>query len=159
MKVYVYRHALAAESMKGVNGERKEPGISQEGREQIERVCTSFLKLHKTPGLVLTSPVRRAKETAELAVGKYWPGAELRETASLRPMSQPEKIFSELGQEPESEDVVLVTHYPIIQKMLRYAFGSEIEMELPNGGILCIGFDGHPSEGRGMLVSCITADM
>ena len=42
-----------------------DPGLDQTGREQAEAACALLLALPEPPTLILTSPLRRCRETAE----------------------------------------------------------------------------------------------
>ncbi len=159
MKVYVYRHAMATFG-KGSTGKRdSDPGINREGREQVEKVCTLFGSVQRAPGVVLTSPLKRALETAELAVSGFWKEAEVIVTESLKPSAKAEAVFREIGRLAEEDSVAMVVHYPFIAKFLRESFGKDFEVEVGNGSILGIDFEGAPVPGKGKLMSFISPFM
>lgn len=153
--MFVFRHGSATfgkESKKSKLG----PGINDAGRKQIGMVCELFGKLELAPQIIYSSPLLRATETAELARKEFWKDSEIKVTESLLPKSDSEKVFSELSTLSGAENVVLVTHYPLIEHLVSESLDEDYSAELVNGSIMRIDFPRSPARGKGKLVWYIT---
>lgn len=62
-RVYMIRHGKPASGW-GDEGTDPDPGLDETGREQARAACAALLALPERPRLILTSPLRRCRETA-----------------------------------------------------------------------------------------------
>ena len=155
MELYVYRHAMMDTNKNATSGEEG-PGLSHFGRSQVEKLQTLVEALGLNPGIVLTSPMKRAKETAELAVKMFWGQSEIMETDKLLPKASIPQLYEEINSFGNETQIVVVTHYPLIKELVSNALGTKFEPELLNGSLLRIDFKRQVSSGKGTLVSIIT---
>jgi phosphohistidine phosphatase len=63
VQIYLLRHGIAEDSTPD-----SERALTAEGREKLRRVLARARSADVTPSLILSSPYRRAIETAEIAV-------------------------------------------------------------------------------------------
>jgi len=155
MQLYVYRHAMMDTSKNVVSG-KDGAGLSDFGRSQVKNLQPLVGVLGLKPGIVMTSPIKRAKETAELAVKLFWGQSRIMETNSLLPNAPIQELYEELSSLGNETQVVVVTHYPLIKKLVSDVLGTNFEPELLNGSLLRIDFKGPVSGGKGTMVSVIT---
>jgi phosphohistidine phosphatase len=66
MEIYLLRHGDAEESLRIPDEERS---LTPEGRRKVGDVLLRARAAGSAPSLILSSPLRRAVETAELAAG------------------------------------------------------------------------------------------
>ena len=69
MEIYLLRHGIA-ESRAPSDAERD---LTEEGRQKVREVTRMAARAGVSPALVLSSPYRRALETAKIA-GRGWRG-------------------------------------------------------------------------------------
>lgn len=62
-RVYMIRHGNAASAW-GQPGSIPDPGLDELGQTQAQAACTALLGLADPPGLIVTSPLKRCRETA-----------------------------------------------------------------------------------------------
>jgi broad specificity phosphatase PhoE len=62
-RVYMIRHGRAAAGW-GDQGADPDPGLDAVGRTQADAACAALMGMAQPPTLVLTSPLRRSRETA-----------------------------------------------------------------------------------------------
>ena len=155
MELYVYRHAMMDTSKNDSSG-KEGPGLSDFGRSQIEKLQSLVGILGLKPGVVLTSPMKRARETAELAVKMFWVQSRIVETDKLLPKASIPQLYEEINSFGKEKQIVVVTHYPLIKELLSSALGTDFGPELLNGSLLRIDFKGRASRGKGKLVSIIS---
>lgn len=107
MLLYLVRHAEAEVSASSDAARELTP----KGRRQADRVG-AFLVSHKiAPEIVLTSPVRRAEQTAMLLV-QHLRKAEFMVAPFLACGMDPEDALRELGSYVRFRSVLLVGHQP-----------------------------------------------
>src|SRR3954469_22551660 len=72
MRLYIVRHGIAVEERKGIpDGSRP---LTGEGRRRFQRTARAFSRLGYRLDLILTSPLVRAVQTAEILAGATDPG-------------------------------------------------------------------------------------
>lgn len=157
MIVYLYRHALADFSKKQPRTDEFGPGLTEEGRSQVARISGLVGPLGVRAQKLITSPLRRARETAELALGNLFEGSELVVSDSLLGDATPEQVFDEINAMKPPGEIALVTHYPLIGKFITKSLGYKYGSELSNGAIMRIDFKGKADQGKGTLVWVVPA--
>lgn len=146
MQVYVLRHAKAeSESNAG------ESAISYEGAAEANRAVE--LARHRfgfAPTSIVSSPVLRARQTAEL-VQKQFGLKSVVIDQRLSPDSGPNDVLRLLSKFGREDRVVLVSHKPLLFDLLYSMLGEKGEVELPNGSIAAISFKAEAVAGAGKL--------
>lgn len=105
MQLYLVRHAEAAQ------GEPDElRPLTPNGREQARRVGQALREAGVTPGIVLTSPLLRARETGALIAREV--GAGVRVDEALAPGATTETVERAVREAAAGEVVVAVGHQP-----------------------------------------------
>ncbi|MBW4614785.1 MAG: phosphohistidine phosphatase SixA [Desmonostoc vinosum HA7617-LM4] len=66
MELYLIRHGIAEERENGIKDEERR--LTKEGRQKTEKVVQKLVKLGLKFDLILTSPLVRARQTAEILV-------------------------------------------------------------------------------------------
>jgi broad specificity phosphatase PhoE len=156
--VIVLRHGATvsaqsgADSMsrKNASGERQ---LNEEGRAQARSIGESMRRLKIPVGLILTSPVQRAVDTAALlGFGEVTADPDLAEGTSLEGSNRRAIAFRKLAAMPPPADnnVVIVSHKPNIVE----AFGREWS-DVHEGEASVFEPDGH---GAYKLIVRIQAD-
>ena len=158
MKLILVRHAEAV--AKGDNGVAKDfdRHLTENGREQSQKLATAFLAHGVSPGAIVTSPLIRARETAEPLL-PLLPGPEREPVlcdylavGELRPKKLA-KLVAELG----AETVVLVGHNPDLSAYAGWLLGAtETAIELEKGAAALIEFEGDVEKGAGRLGWLVT---
>jgi phosphohistidine phosphatase len=121
MDVWLLRHALAEDAApSGRDADRK---LTPEGRARASAVARGLAKMASGIEAVLTSPYRRAKETAEPAAKAL--GVPVTETRALEPGHSPDEVLKQLAVS-SWEQVLLVGHEPLLGSIVGVVvFGDE----------------------------------
>jgi len=94
MELYLLRHAIAEEnSPSGRDADRR---LTDEGRDKLRRVLKRASSAGVEPSLILSSPYKRALETAEIAATELRYRGEILRVGSLTPDSSPPSIWSDV---------------------------------------------------------------
>jgi phosphohistidine phosphatase len=153
MQLYVIRHAEAVDvGSNGVACDEERP-LTEKGREQCRVVARALRCAGVELEKLLTSPLVRARQTAEEMV-KQWPNLHLEPTEceELEPGRRKRKLLRELLA-AGGEAVGVVGHNPDLVELVGWLVGEkEVGLALPKAGVVRIDFDGPPNKGAGRLV-------
>jgi phosphohistidine phosphatase len=106
MHLYLIRHAHALDG----DDDAARP-LSPKGRKQIRQLAVLLRHTGAfEAGEIWHSPLRRARETAELLVAKLKGGAKLKEVSGLTPDDAPDRIATKLSD--LRRPVAVVGHEP-----------------------------------------------
>jgi len=129
MRLYLVRHAEAAP------GEPDElRALTPVGREQARELGAHLRRREERPEVVLTSPLRRAQETARLIAEET--GAEVRIAEELAPGATAERV-ARVARNVAAKAIVAVGHEPDCSRIAA-ALTGEPEPAFPPAGSLAI---------------------
>ncbi|MBX9743222.1 MAG: phosphohistidine phosphatase SixA [Chthoniobacterales bacterium] len=136
MKLIILRHA-EAEAKEGVDYERK---LTLHGREQAIRVGKFCNDQYFRPDLILTSPVVRACETAELFVAQFEDEITLMEQPWIACGMTPEIALKELSAYKRVGSLLLVGHEPDLGWLIATLLGIPHAegVEVKKASLTCI---------------------
>ncbi len=111
MQLFFVRHGRAEsrETWEGDDGDRP---LTPAGRRAMAREAETFAALGVHPDVILTSPLARARETAEVVAGRLGLEASLSDEPRLAPGFGPAHLREILAERPEAGGVMLVGHEP-----------------------------------------------
>ena len=142
MKLYFLRHGKA--DWPDWDKPDDERPLTKEGRREMERIAKFLRELKVEPAVVLSSPLPRAKQTAEYAADAL--SIELREEPALRPGFSAAKLRT-LLKRAEGGDLMIVGHEPDFTTVIRALTGGDVR--LGKGGIARVDLpSGTPVDGR-----------
>jgi phosphohistidine phosphatase len=154
--LYLVRHAPAfPKDFDRWRHDGKRP-LTPEGEEEFRLAARGLARMVPQVDVMLSSPARRAWQTAELLSElDSWPAPEpLPVVAASRRRASPEKATLALGDYLEAKYVAVVGHRPRLQELAAYLLTGEedgLEIKIRKGGVMCIRFDGAPAPGTGKL--------
>jgi phosphohistidine phosphatase len=156
--LYLIRHADAAPLGMGVSCDENRP-LTERGKEQARRLSAGFRARGIPLGVVLTSPLLRARQTAEEML-REWPHPvpELKICTVLGPGAKPRKLGRFLG-ELGTERVALIGHQPDLGDYTAWLIGSKkAQVDLAKAGAAYIACEKGLDKGDGRLVWLVTPD-
>ena len=160
MKLYIVRHAIAVPH--GTPGVAEDDRtLTEEGTKKMERVAEGLRILEVLPDLILTSPLPRARQTADIlhqALGEKIP---LKEVPALAPLGSRSLVYKEIAANSKIENLMLVGHQPSLGEIAgEIAWGSaEHYVELKKGGACALDVDATRSTPKGTLLWLATPAM
>ncbi len=144
MKIYFLRHGEA--DWPGWDRPDDERPLTKKGRKEMKRVA-EFLSEHEMiPAVLLSSPLPRAYETAEIVAEEL--DLEVTEDQSLAPGFDSEKLVALLRQHP-GQDLMLVGHEPSFSEVIGALTGGNVK--LAKAGLARVDLD-DPTQPRGQLI-------
>jgi phosphohistidine phosphatase len=122
MELYLLRHAIAEEhSATGRDADRR---LTEEGKEKLRRVLKRAASAGVSPSLILSSPYKRAVETAEIAASELRYKGEILRVGSLTPDSSPPSVWSEIRDRRDQPSILLAGHEPLFSATVAWLLGS-----------------------------------
>jgi phosphohistidine phosphatase len=124
VKLYIMRHGPAEDvSHTGRDADR---ALTPQGRDRVRDVARALVEAGETPHLILSSPLVRALQTAEIvaAVAKL---DAVETTGGVAPGGDGEKLVKELVH-AKRKRVMLVGHEPDLSALVYRLTGEHVEM-------------------------------
>lgn len=106
----VMRHAIAED--RSATGRDEDRRLTAEGKRKLREVVAGMRALELPVERVLSSPLRRAIETAEIVAEAWDSSEEIEITSALAPGAGPDAVISALGEIGHPSGVMLVGHEP-----------------------------------------------
>jgi phosphohistidine phosphatase len=137
MEFYLMRHSTAEAG----DVEDADRPLTGEGKEKLAAMAAFAKGAGVEPELVLSSPFRRASDTADAMAAEL--GGERVDLKELEPDGVAPTAWRDIVEASEGKDCVLaVSHEPLISKLVNWTLAAnEIEMEFKQGAIMRIDFD------------------
>jgi phosphohistidine phosphatase len=154
VEIYLLRHGIAEEATAGVPD--PERALTQAGREKLRRVLERARAAGVRPSLILTSPYRRALETAQAAAQVLGCGAVVK-SGALEPGSTPEEIWDAVRERRREAAVLLSGHEPLLGLTVGYLLGAPaLQVDLKKAALVRIDQESFSGAPRGVLKWMLT---
>jgi phosphohistidine phosphatase len=150
MEIYILRHGIAEDAPPGQPD--SERSLTSDGRKKLRSVLRAAASAGVAPSLILTSPYKRAVQTAQLAAEILDYKGELLRTKALEPNSAPKGVWDEIRVHKDEARILLAGHEPLFSRLTAYLLGSpNLQVDFKKGAIACIELDRFPAEPHGVL--------
>lgn len=115
MQIYLLRHGIAENGRPGTPD--SERALTAEGKEKLRRVLK---RSHIEPSLILSSPYKRAVETAEVAADVLGFSGNVPRLKALVPEASPYDVWEELRSRQDESAVLLASHEPLMSSLTAF---------------------------------------
>jgi phosphohistidine phosphatase SixA len=153
MRLILMRHGEAGEPDGRHWPDDRERPLTEAGRREHERLCQALRRMEVRFDRLLTSPLRRARETAEITARVYdgSPAPELSELLGDR--AEPAATLAGLA-EVQAESLLCVGHEPTLSRLVALLVNREgaARIEMAKSGVAIVQSEGPLAAGRGSLV-------
>jgi len=152
MIIYIMRHAPIEFGRKDLP-KVSERHITPEGRKwahNVVRLAESELGLD--PDWILSSPLLRAKETAEIVSDEFGKQSRIVFDDCLLGERPVNETYTRLRKFDKTDSIILVSHQPLLRNMIADLLGAKSNVGLYSGAIACIQTDTYPKHGKGILL-------
>lgn len=159
MELIIVRHGIAETLGKRNEFSDEKRLLTAEGRSRMREIVKGLTKLGIEVDSVVSSPLARALETAEiLAAGIGFNKKDIKTSENLSPGSACEKLFAEIKSRPGAESIVLVGHQPdlgiLISKVIHGT--GYASLQLKKGSVCCVNVTETVPTLRGDLMWLLT---
>jgi len=154
--LYFLRHAEAGAHAGGPDDDTRD--LTPAASAALRAAATVWRRLNLRPDVVISSPLARARQTAELLVAGLGLSAAPIIDERLRPGARWPDLARAMAAHPAARRVLFVGHEPDLSEAIRTLTGAGA-IRLRKGGLACVEFPGIPEPGAGELAWLIDPDL
>ncbi len=151
--IYLVRHAIAEDRELRADLPDEERRLTDKGMRRMRRAVEGLAAMEVEVDTIWTSPLRRAKETAELLAELPTFDGDIKEVRDLEPGGDLNGVIKRLIGVGNGLRVALVGHEPDMSMlMMRLIGGAEEDgVRFKKGAVACLEFDGDRAPPRAEL--------
>lgn len=124
MILHLFRHGIAVDREDPACPSEHDRFLTPKGIAKTHAAAQGLRALGLKPNIILTSPLLRAVQTAEIACAAFvYPVKKLQQIDALKPDGNPGDLFDELSG-LKAEEILCVGHAPNLDEVIAFAIGS-----------------------------------
>ena len=155
MNLYLLRHGIAvATEQPGIGSDGERP-LTPKGIKRMRRAAQGLRRLKIGFDSILTSPLVRARQTADIVAEALGLETRLEEISELAPETSVDSLIASLAHFQDKKHLLLVGHNPLLPDSAAFLItgkrNSGVQIDLKKGGLCCIEIDGPPPANPGTL--------
>ena len=131
MKIYLVRHGIATERIGGAVLNDSMRPLTDEGRSESKTVAHGLKRLNVKPNFFVSSPLVRAKQTAEIFAEVLGAESEIKICDALAPGGSPTVLYRFLRDLGNFQEVALFGHEPDIGMLAATLLDAANELQIP----------------------------
>jgi len=153
MKLYLLRHGIAVDQIGGAIQNDSQRPLTKEGIVELERVGLSLKRLGVKAELVVSSPLVRARQTAEIIHAALGSPRNTLISESLSPGGTASDLYKVLRQFVQLNEIFLVGHEPGMSRLAGTLLwcGPDFDITFKKAGICRIDINDVPPTSAGTL--------
>jgi phosphohistidine phosphatase len=139
MDLYILRHAIAVQRGTSGNASDSDRSLTPAGKKKMRCIARGMKALGLEFDLILSSPLRRARQTAEIVAREFKVEKKLEFTPHLEVGGDPERLVRDLAdRHGPLKSILLVGHEPQLSCLISVlVFGSDAADVVMKKGGLC----------------------
>jgi phosphohistidine phosphatase len=150
-EIYLVRHAIAAERGDEWPDDSKRP-LTERGIGRFKEVVRGLRSLDVGLDEIFTSPLVRARQTAELLAAGVDGKPIVKTLDSLAPGHAPATVMAQLAKTAGRPRIALVGHEPGLGELAAYLIGAQRALPFRKGGVCRVEVGGLTGKRAGSLV-------
>jgi phosphohistidine phosphatase len=149
-EIYLIRHGLAEERSEAWPDDAKRP-LTEQGMSRLRKSARGLARLGLSIDVILTSPLVRARQTADIVAAEFDPRPHIVTAESLSPGATYQAVVTDLEKQSRRTRIALVGHEPGIGELAARLAGTRQPIEFKKGAVCRIDLDTLPPGGPGLL--------
>jgi len=149
-ELYLIRHGVAEDRGEAWPDDAKRP-LTAKGKARLTKAMRGLAAAGVQLDLVLTSPLVRARQTADVIAGVFEPHPHIVAIDSLAPGGSYQAVLADLERHSRKSKIALVGHEPDLGELAARLAGSRRRWEFKKGGMCRIDVQSLPLGGPGSL--------
>ena len=152
MQIYLLRHGIAENTAPD-----SERALTSEGRDKLRRVLARARSADAAPSLILSSPLRRAVETAEVAAEVLTHHGKVVKTRALLPDASTYDAWEEIRKHAGESAILLASHEPLMSSLAAFLLASPaLVVDFKKAGLMRVDCERIGPEPKGVLKWMLT---
>jgi phosphohistidine phosphatase len=138
MELYILRHGIAADKGDPRYPNDEDRPLTEEGQKKTLKVARRMKELGLSFDLILSSPLPRARQTAEITASVLGCKNKLKFSSNLAPEGTKKGLIQELSRKkPAPKRLLLVGHEPYLTELISTLLIGKpgLPIELKKGGL------------------------
>ena len=149
-EIYLIRHGLAEERGDAWPDDTKRP-LTERGIARLRQSARGLARIGVSWDVVITSPLVRAKQTAETVASVFEPRPHIVVTESLSPGGAYQAVLADLEKQSRRASIALVGHEPDMGELASRLAGTRQPIAFKKGAVCRIDVETLPPDSPGML--------
>ena len=149
-EIYLIRHGVAEERGEAWPDDTKRP-LTERGIARLKKEARGLARLDVSFDVVLTSPLVRARQTADAVASTFDPRPPIVVIESLSPGGTYQAVLADLEKQTRRSRLALVGHEPGIGEFAARLAGSRHPFEFKKGAVCRVDIETLPPAGSGAL--------
>ena len=154
-ELYLIRHGVAEERGDAWPDDSRRP-LTEDGIARMKKNARGLVRIGVALDVVLTSPLVRARQTADIVAAAFTTRPPIVVIESLSPGGTYQAVLADLEKQTRRSRIALVGHEPGIGELAARMIGSRHPLEFKKGAVCRIDFETLPPAGPGALRWFIT---
>lgn len=149
MEIYILRHAIAEDAGPGIPDSAR--ALTAEGRDKLATVLKRAHSAGVKPSLIISSPYKRARQTAEMA-GAALDCSQIVEDEVLVPESSPKAVWEIIRRHRHEDSILLAGHEPLLSMAAAFLLGvPQLQIDMKKAALLRIDQEDFGATPHGVL--------
>ncbi len=154
MRIYVLRHGIAEDAPP--EGSDADRALTQEGKQKLRFVLERARRAGVRPDSILSSPFKRAWETAAMAATVLGVEENLFRMPALVPSGSPERVWKEIRSR-KSAELLIVGHEPLLSALVAFLLGfPALQVQMKKAALVAVEVETEHVRPRGVLLWMLT---
>lgn len=150
MRLYLLRHGIAETGRAG--SPDRDRALTADGQRKLRDVLRAAKSAGTAPDLIVSSPYRRAWETAQIAAKCLGYAGEIVPSEALTPEANPADAWTEIRSYRDQQQLLLVSHEPLMGQLTGYLLGAPaLLVDFKKGALARIDLEEFGPHPRGVL--------
>jgi phosphohistidine phosphatase len=152
-ELYIMRHGIAVVRGSDSEDDSKRP-LTPAGKKKVKEIANGLKRLGVVVDWIVTSPLVRAVETAEIVAESLMPNPPVDFCDALRPGGSAEALVTFLARHPTRKRVLITGHEPDLSVLAARLIGAgrHANLAFKKGGCCLVEFDQLPPKSPGELI-------
>lgn len=148
--IYVVRHAIAADAGPSCPTDAERP-LTEEGIARWRLQVQGLRSLDATIDVILTSPLVRCRQTADL-LAEGLGGVPVETRDALKPGGRLSQVTTDIGDHRRASAVAIVGHEPMMGTLVASLLGAQGMVQFKRGAVCRVDVESFPPKAAGLLV-------
>ena len=149
-ELYLIRHGVAEARGDAWPDDGKRP-LTERGAARLRKAARALARLGVSIDVVLTSPLVRTRQTADIVAAAFDPRPAVINVAALAPGGTQASVLTELEKHMRRGRIAIVGHEPGIGELAGRLAGMRHALEFKKGAVCRIDVDTLPPRAAGTL--------
>ncbi len=153
MKLYLLRHAVAVDHGTPGVSEDARP-LTPQGAAKMRAAAEGMKEMGVKFDALLTSPLARARQTAQIVASVFGAKERMKEIPALKPGGSFQRLWAALKPHASCDSLMLVGHEPGLSELISSILTGRVNgmlLDFKKGGLCLLEIDGIPPKSHGVL--------